>query len=47
MGRSDSAAVRLAPLEEERIFQQLRNCDPIRYAAYRTAVKLVSQVSIT
>ena len=32
---------RLAPLAEERIFEKLRECDPIRYAAYRTAVKLV------
>ena len=31
---------KLRPLEDDKIFQQLRNCDPMLYAAYRAAVKL-------
>lgn len=35
-----SPSYRLAPLEMDKLDRQLRNCDPIRYAAYRTAAKL-------
>lgn len=34
--------IKMVPLDEDKVFKQMTNCEPIRYAAYRTAVKLVS-----